>query len=599
MYKITYVVIAVILAFHASNGQYLRDPMTDAINNGNPTFSQLDNMNNIMPTYGAIPVPPPGAAAPSYGIYGSKLPVVPGPGNVGYAVNNHPGAGDAEEKSATGANEKATGSSGAAPAVTNVTEPKEEKVPDEKVEAAKVDVIAPEEAPPAAASGPKSSSGASGPQQAKPSSSGPSTTTKETKPEAKTDASGPAKSASTGTENGKDDEDVDKIESNPLTSENAAIQEAHVASDNHTSHKVNEEKTERDELAENQAHHDDMINQLKSIHAQMLVAMYDPTNAHDVETALNATLSGMTGIEELNDGDKVEEAKLTHLHVNVNVMKHKSEQEHKREQMALIIKKEKLYAMATEWKARCTKWTARLDKARMVLATAFKGAMKSSKLAQKGCLANQNDHITKAQLKWSSLAINEVKCTFKYLLTVKVNKLKICDASKKASLSAKSVQRFPMPAFDGIKGLHGDKVLALLGLNNKRASEKTAIARRDAQALRADYEAKGMGEEKKVKKEIDTDDGTPKDGKETLEMVFERIMGRDMNLTWTKPQHYSNNRTLPNPLEMAKEECLGGNCNITAVDEKNDKHVKVLVNRKRVAAQPMPSAGADMPVKRL
>ena len=108
MYKITYVVIAVILAFHASNGQYLRDPMTDAINNGNPTFSQLDNMNNIMPTYGAIPVPPPGAAAPSYGIYGSKLPVVPGPGNVGYAVNNHPGAGDVEEKSATGANEKAS-----------------------------------------------------------------------------------------------------------------------------------------------------------------------------------------------------------------------------------------------------------------------------------------------------------------------------------------------------------------------------------------------------------------------------------------------------------------------------------------------------------
>ena len=58
-------------------------------------------------------------------------------------------------------------------------------------------------------------------------------------------------------------------------------------------------------------------------------------------------------------------------------------------------------------------------------------------------------------------------------------------------------------------------------------------------------------------------------------------------------------KPLPNPLEMAKEECLGGNCNITAVDEKNDKHVKVLVNRKRVAAQPMPSAGADMPVKRL
>ena len=68
----------------------------------------------------------------------------------------------------------------------------------------------------------------------------------------------------------------------------------------------------------------------------------------------------------------------------------------------------------------------------------------------KGKAPGKAKQITKAQLKWSSLAINEVKCTFKYLLTVKVNKLKICDASKKALLSAKSVQRFPMPAFDGI-----------------------------------------------------------------------------------------------------------------------------------------------------
>ena len=102
--------------------------------------------------------------------------------------------------------------------------------------------------------------------------------------------------------------------------------------------------------------------------------------------------------------------------------------------------------MATEWRARCAKWTARLDKARMVLAKAFKGAMRSSKMAQKGCLANQNDHITLAQLKWSKLAINEVKCTFKYLLAVKVNKLKICSWSHKASLSAKTMQMYGMPS---------------------------------------------------------------------------------------------------------------------------------------------------------
>ena len=97
-----------------------------------------------------------------------------------------------------------------------------------------------------------------------------------------------------------------------------------------------------------------------------------------------------------------------------------------------------------------------------------------------------------------------------------------------------------------------------------------------------------MSEEKQVKKQIDTDDGTPKDGKETLDMIFERIMGRDMNLTWTKPQHYSNNSTLPNPLENAKEECLGGNCDITRVDMKNDNRVKRLQNRKKTAATPVP-----------
>ena len=126
-------------------------------------------------------------------------------------------------------------------------------------------------------------------------------------------------------------------------------------------------------------------------------------------------------------------------------------------------------------------------------------------------------------------------------------------------------------------------------LNNKRASEKTNIARNDVKAIRANYEAKGMGVEKLVKKEIDVDDGTPKNGVETLEITFKRVMGREMNLTWTKPQHYNNNHTLPNPIETAKEECLGGNCNVSPVDEKNDRLVKILAKRKLVAAQPLPS----------
>eukprot|EP00943_MAST-04B_sp_MAST-4B-sp1_P008037 g8037.t1 len=387
-----------------------------------------------------------------------------------------------------------------------------------------------------------------------------------------------------------DNIDVNTIATDPLASENLAIQDAHVSDNNHTEQKIVEENIERNHMAENQAQHDNMINQLNSIHAQLRIAMDDPTEHQDVETALNKTVNSMTGIEAINDADKVTDEKLIKLHVNVNIMKYKAGQEHKREEMATLIKKEKLYAMATEWRARCAKWTARLSKARMVLANAFKNAMKSSKLAQKGCIANQNDHITKAQLKWSSLAINEVKCTFKYLLAIKVNKLKICDASRKASLSARTLQKFPMPAFDGIKCLHSDKALALLSLNNKRASEKTKIARNDVKAIRAGYEAKGMGVEKLVKKEIDADDGIPKNGVETLEMTFKRIMGREMNLTWTKPQHYSNNRTLPNPIDTAKEECLGGNCNLSSVDENNDRQVKMLAKRKLIAAQPLPSA---------
>eukprot|EP00943_MAST-04B_sp_MAST-4B-sp1_P005858 g5858.t1 len=546
-----------------------------------------------MPQLGAIPVPPPGAAGFVGAYGGARLPVVAGPGNAGYAVNNHPGSGDVEEKmdvddaSSSGANATNVTSDEESPSRSNVSSSSSS-------------------AEPALSSG---ASGAEVTNSRTPRLAEAQSTTVQRVPMPSNgttgDASDPVLQApgasavkgnsSGGGAGGKESEDKDSIEFNPLTSENAAIQEAHDASDNHTVHKIKEEKVERDALAENQAHHDDMINQLKSIHSQMLIAMHDPTNAHDVEQALNATVEGMTGLEAVNDVDKDTDVKISNMHVNVNVMRHKSEQEHKREQMAIVVKKEKLYAMSSEWKARCAKWTARLDKARMVLANAFKGAMKASKLAQKGCLANQNDHITKAQLKWSSLAINEVKCTFKYLLTVKVNKMKICDASRKASLSAKTLQRFPMPALDGVKGLHSDKLLALLGLNNKRASEKTSIARQDAKALRADYEAKGMGEEKKVQKEIDTDDGTPKDGVETLDMVFERIMGRGMNLTFTKPQHYSNNRTLPNPLEMAKEECLGGNCNITSVDEKNDKHVKLLQKRKVVDTQ-IPPPAMDMPV---
>jgi len=385
----------------------------------------------------------------------------------------------------------------------------------------------------------------------------------------------------------KDDND-EGIDEDPLTAENHVVQVAEEDTANDTMAAVNAEKEEQNMLADHQASHSNLQNELQALHAQMLVAIHDPTNNEDVETALNTTVASMTGLEAMNEHEKADAEKFVHQHVTVNVEKKKSEEDRKRHKLAMLSKKEKLYAMATEWKARCAQWTARLDKARMVLATAFKGAMRSSKMAQKGCLAYQNDHITLAQLKWSKLAINEVKCTFKYLLAVKVNKLKICNWSRKASLSAKTMQMYPMPNLNRMRGVHSDAEIARLSLTNKRASEKTQLARKDAKALRADYEAKGMGEEKQVKKQIDTDDGSPKGGKETLDMIFERIMGRNMNLTWTKPQHYSNNSTMPNPLVIANEECLGGNCNITRVDEKNDKRVKWLQNRKKTAATPVP-----------
>ena len=44
-----------------------------------------------------------------------------------------------------------------------------------------------------------------------------------------------------------------------------------------------------------------------------------------------------------------------------------------------------------------------------------------------------------------------------------------------------------------------DEKLAQLSLTNKRASEKTQIARNDAKAIRADYEAKGMRGRSKLK----------------------------------------------------------------------------------------------------
>ena len=393
----------------------------------------------------------------------------------------------------------------------------------------------------------------------------------------------------------EDDKDKDSDE-DPLTAENRVVQVTEEETANDTAVAVTAEKTERVMLADHQASHSNLANELQSLHAQMLVALHDPTNYDDVETALNTTVESMTGLEAMNEKEKVDAEKFIHQHVSVNVNRKKSEEDRKRHRLARLSKKEKLYAMATEWKVRCAKWTARLDKARMVLAKAFKGAMRSSKMAQKGCLANQNDHITLAQLKWSKLAINEVKCTFKYLLAVKVNKLKICSWSHKASLSAKTMQMYGMPRLDLRRGIYSDEKLALLSLTNKRATEKTQLARKDAKAIRADYEAKGMGAEKQVKKQIDTDDGSSKDGRETLDMMFERIMGRDMNLTWTKPQHYSNNSTLPNPLENAKQECLGGNCDITRVDVKNDKRVKWLQNRKKTAASPVPRR---MPFKRL
>ena len=73
-----------------------------------------------------------------------------------------------------------------------------------------------------------------------------------------------------------------------------------------------------------------LANELQSLHAQMLVALHDPTNYDDVETALNTTVESMTGLETMNEKEKVDAEKFIHQHVTVNVNRKKSEEDRKR-----------------------------------------------------------------------------------------------------------------------------------------------------------------------------------------------------------------------------------------------------------------------------
>ena len=99
-------------------------------------------------------------------------------------------------------------------------------------------------------------------------------------------------------------------------------------------------------LANHQASHSNLANELQSLHAQMLVALHDPTNYEDVETALNTTVSSITGLETMNEKEKDDAEKFIHQHVTVKINRKKSEEDRKRHRMAMLSKKEKLYAQS-------------------------------------------------------------------------------------------------------------------------------------------------------------------------------------------------------------------------------------------------------------
>lgn len=99
--------------------------------------------------------------------------------------------------------------------------------------------------------------------------------------------------------------------------------------------------------------------------------------------------------------------------------------------------------------------------------------------------------------------------------------------------------------------------------------KKTKAAREASDAVKTAVEKSGIGKVKNPPENVDKETGGPTEGKETTEMMFERIMGRPLNLKWEKPAPLDT-------LDSAITGCLGDKCILSPIDAKNDMEGKKL-----------------------
>ena len=355
--------------------------------------------------------------------------------------------------------------------------------------------------------------------------------------------------------------------------EQQEIQNALQNERNTTGQKTEAEKDERDALVTLREKHGEMLAKLSELQAEMKMTLTSEDH-NDINMTLGKIQNNLANLEATEKEQRYLDKITMEKSATAATMRKKEQAMkllYREKQIAL---RETLTAAAMTFKRRCVKWTGRVDKAESLLAVAFKQAMLSSTVAEKGAKSVQNDLVTKAQLKWSLSAINEVKCTLKFLLASRVNKLKVCKLSGTAQLALLKMDNTLMPPYD-VPGLHSDQVMSGLSLTRARAEVKTKTAKDTANALKAEVEKKGVKPVRTPPELVDTETGKPEKGsKETTDMLFERIMGRPLDLSWQKPAFNAS----ANAYDAAVTECLGGNCNLTKIDEKNDFESKKLAN---------------------
>eukprot|EP00945_MAST-04E_sp_MAST-4E-sp1_P007005 g7005.t1 len=332
---------------------------------------------------------------------------------------------------------------------------------------------------------------------------------------------------------------------------------------------ITADESSREALTTLREKHDSMMTHLYNMHSKMMVAR--ATEDHDeVRDTLLAIQRGLTGLEVTEKEQKFMNR------VAVERVAKAKEEAHKTKLAALnkkekeVALKEALMQAKSTHERRCLQWTERVAETEAYLNKAFKAAMVSSTVAQQGAAANQNDQITQYQLKWSLQAINEVKCTLKLLLGLKKNKLMHCRLVRTANVAFLKMNNTMMPPYE-TPGLLSDKTIAHLSLTRARANEKTKVAREAAEAVKTAVQKSGLGKVKNPPQEVDKETGGPTEGKETTEMMFERIMGRPLNLKWKKPAFPK-----PGTLDSAVTGCLGGKCILTPIDAQNDMEGKKL-----------------------